>query len=216
MGATMYSKYRVVKRFFCSSLGLYFPIGAEVWYWTTHAAKIFGVPYPANPSGSVAFSNLDKGPGEIDGWFREPVLGSYFVFLGNFPDEVAGQAVLTVKLIDEDAGIVTLVNPTVQQIEVWKYTRLSLNDSHIGPPPLYKVYPPHLGKRYKRFMQLPMGATTWTVPDWSYRNKRRNYFKFALRISDTESSPLTQETIVTAMAAEVVSTHTKIYLMATG
>ena len=212
----MYAKYRVTKRFFCSYLGLYFPVGAEVWYWTTHAAKIFGVPYPTNPSGTVAFNNFDKEPGEIDGWFREPILSYFFVFLGNFADDVAGQAVVTVKMIDEDSGMVSLLNPTDQQIEVWKYTRLSVHDSNIGPPPKHTVYPPHIGKRYKRFMQLPMGATTWTVPAWSYRNKRRNYFKFALRISDTESSPLTQETIVTSMANEVSTYHTKIYLMDTG
>jgi len=197
-----YDRYQATQRFFCAPLGLYFPAGAELRYYpANHAAAVFGVPRPVNASGSVSFDEAQFLPGEIDGWFREPAKSRFFVFVGTGDDSQSSQSVLTVRMIDEHAGTITLVNPTVNQIEVWKYTRLGMAEDHERHTPP-KVYPPHIGKRYKRFAQLPMGATSWTIPDLWYRSTRRNYFKFALRLSDALSSPLTQETIVTAMAKE--------------
>ena len=114
---------------------------------------------------------------------------------------------LKVFSIDERTGLVNLTNNTAYQIEVWKYTRKSVHslDTH--------AHPPHLGKRYKRFMQLRMGATSWTVPAAWYKTQKRNYFKFALRLSDSESTLLTEETIQTAIKKDRDRLGTMIYLI---
>ena len=131
------------------------------------------------------------------------VTDSSLLVLANTSGVNTGDQIVPPKIthIDAQLGIVYFDNPMGHQIEVYRYTR-----KKVGPHVSYsgKIFPPHVGKRYKVLYQLKKNATSWTVPDkWliPLRNNgnrdRRNHFMFGVRKPDGTRSELSTLTVIT-------------------
>lgn len=99
-----------------------------------------------------------------------------------------------IAMLDPATAEIGFKNPSGLQIEVWRYTR------HRQGPHVNRSA--HLGKRYKPFMWLPLGAMFWTLPPVWRTKSRRVYLKFGVRAPDGRRSTLGVETVVVHTLAE--------------